>query len=404
MKIFDRSFFKPRGTSACLFFLIIQFFASFVFAEPLTDPDFGYSLDVPEGFQVAEYTPDGMSYRFYNQNVPVSLLLKIYLKDTASDSEAAFTRTVERLNGKADIDRLTWRNVPCVLSSFTMQIPGNQSEFEGWGASVPLPGKDAFLVLLCYTEKENFQALAQFIISTLNSLCIDKGSLASPGIFTCYAFPASQKIKKSADIGNTAVYTEFDRDDSEALQFVTELEFSVLKFYAENEKWKEAWMRYYRAIWRESSARLKKASNDIYSALYNQCKRENPENPMIRMNELLLEWVQYMPYKRDNQSAAATDFTDLVSTFCSEGSDCDSRSLLVSVLLQNMGLDTCLFISREYSHAVYGVNLAIPGAKIRVEDNDYLLCETTAKGIQPGLIDQTQSVTENWIPVLPRME
>ena len=125
---------------------------------------------------------------------------------------------------------------------------------------------------------------------------------------------------------------------------------------------------------------------------------------MIRMNELLLEWVQYMPYKRDNQTAKNTDFTDLVGTFLSDGSDCDSRSLLLSVLLQNMGQDTCLFVSREYSHAVYGINFQIPGAKIRVEDADYLLCETTAKGIAPGLIDQSQSVTENWIPILPRKE
>ena len=170
-------------------------------SEPLVDPDFGYSLDVPEGFQVAEYTPDGMSYRFYNQNVPVSLLLKIYMKDAARDAEGAFTRTVERLNGKADIDHLTWRNLSCVISSFTMQLPSSDMEFEGWGTSVPLPGKDAFLVLLCYTDTNSFNSLAQFIISTLNSLCIDKGSISSPGIFTSYAFPQNQKVKESVKIG-----------------------------------------------------------------------------------------------------------------------------------------------------------------------------------------------------------
>ena len=388
-----------------IIFFFLSFFSIFpLFCEPVVDPDFSYSLDLPEGFQVAEYTPDGMSYRFYNQNVPVSLLLKIYMKDAAKDAESAFTRTVERLNGRADIDHITWRNLPCVISSFTMQLPSSDIEFEGWGTSVPLPGKDAFLVLLCYTDTKSFSSLAQFIISTLNSLCIDKGSLNSPGIFTSYAFPQKEKVKESVKIGGNTIYTEFSKDDREALNFVTELEFSVLSLYAENEKWIEAWRRYYRAIWRESSGLLKKAANDIYSSLYDICKKENPENPMIRMNELLLEWVQYMPYKRDNQTAKNTDFTDLVGTFLSDGSDCDSRSLLLSVLLQNMGQDTCLFVSREYSHAVYGINLQIPGAKIRVEDADYLLCETTAKGIAPGLIDQSQSVTENWIPILPRKE
>lgn len=384
-------------------FLIIS--VSFpIFSEPLVDPDFGYSLDVPEGFQVAEYTPDGMSYRFQHPNLPVSLLLKIYTSDVVADENAAFLRTMERLNGKADVDQILWRNVPCVISSFQMMLPSSSVLYEGWGCSVTLPGKNAFLVLLCYTESENFQALAQFIISTLNSLCIDKGCLNSPGIFTHYAFPPKEKVQKSVRIGDVQVFTEFDRDSQEALDFVTEMEYSVLKLYASHEKWKEAWARYYRAIWRESSGRLKKASNDVYSALYSKCSKENPENPMRRMNEILLEWVQYMPYKRDNADAGRTDFTDLISTFLSEGSDCDSRSLLLCVLLQNMGEDTCLFVSREYSHAVYGVDFAIPGAKIRVSDTDYLLCETTAKGIAPGLIDQSQSVTENWLPILPRNE
>ena len=47
--------------SVCIF-LICVLFPPFVLAEEVIDNDYGYSLDLPEGFSVAEYTQDGFSY------------------------------------------------------------------------------------------------------------------------------------------------------------------------------------------------------------------------------------------------------------------------------------------------------------------------------------------------------
>ena len=41
----------------------------------------------------------------------------------------------------------------------------------------------------------------------------------------------------------------------------------------------------------------------------------------------------------------------------------------------------------------------IPGAKIEVNGINFLLNETTARNIKPGLIAQDQCDTEKWIPV-----
>jgi hypothetical protein len=43
--------------SVCIF-LICVLFPPFVLAEEVIDNDYGYSLDLPEGFSVAEYTPN----------------------------------------------------------------------------------------------------------------------------------------------------------------------------------------------------------------------------------------------------------------------------------------------------------------------------------------------------------
>lgn len=393
----ENIFLRKLFLSLSLIFSFV--FCASVFSEEVLDSYFGYSLDVPEGFSVVEHTPDGMSYLFKHENAPVFLLLKIYTGKNASSASECFDLAMSKLGGKHESDKILWRNVPCVVSMFDVRLPGNSEDSKGWGVGVPLPEKDAVLVLLSYTESSNFDSWQQFILSTLNSLSVDTGSFTAPGIIASYAYPDSGEVSATLEIAFHPIRTRFGKDDSEASRFVRDMEFSVFSLYANHPKWKEAWIRYYRAVFRDSVGRLKKASFDIYSALYSDCEMKNPKNPMVAMNEILLGWVQTMPYARETFDARNTDFTDLVSALQGKESDCDSRSLLMCALLRSMGEDTAFFVSREYSHAVYGILLDVPGAKISVDGKAYLLNETTAKGVAPGLIEQSQSQTEKWIPV-----
>ena len=68
---------KHKGMQRLFLLLLIFFAATQSFAEEITDRDFGFSLDVPEGFEIADYTEDGMSYVFSHPNIPVTLIMKI---------------------------------------------------------------------------------------------------------------------------------------------------------------------------------------------------------------------------------------------------------------------------------------------------------------------------------------
>ena len=57
--------------------LLLFFVLQPLHAEKITDRDFHFSLDIPEGFEVADYTEDGMSYIFSHPNIPVTLVMKI---------------------------------------------------------------------------------------------------------------------------------------------------------------------------------------------------------------------------------------------------------------------------------------------------------------------------------------
>ncbi len=384
--------------SAVAAFLLCTLVPAYLNAEEITDNDFGYSLDAPEGFKVSGYTPDGMSYHFKHSALPVELVLKLYTTDIFSTPDSALNGALKKLNAAYEqTDSFCWDNTECAITNFSCQaIMKNGAS--GWAVAANLPGKDANLVLLCYADSQKAENCGQFIFSTLNSLCISKNSRFSPGIITSYAFPEKEKSKIQLEIAGKKIETEIDAVASEANNFVIECEYSVLKLYANSPKWKEAWIRYYKAIFRDSYSRLSKAAFDITSAIYPAALKRNPNSPENALNEILLNWTQNFEYKRGNENSA--DFTSVIDSLTGTGSDCDSRSILMCTLLKQNGISTSLFISREYSHAVYGAEINAPGAKIKAGGKEFLLGETTVKNLKPGLIAQEQNDTEKWIPVL----
>lgn len=383
--------------SAAAIFLLCTLLPAYLNAEEVIDNDFGYSLDILECYKVSGYTPDGMSYHFKHTFLPVEFVLKLYTTDIFPDSNSALEGALKKLSATYDgTDTFIWNNAECSITNFSSELIMKNGA-TGWAVSANLSEKNANLVLLCYADSQKTSDCEQFILSTLNSLCISKKSKFSPGIITSYAFPETEKKKINLNIAGKNISTEIDAISSEANNFVIESEYEILKLYANNEKWKEAWIRYYKTIYRDSYSRLSKAAFDINSALYPIARKKNPNEPENALNEILLNWVQNFEYKRGDEKS--TDFTSVFDSLAGVGSDCDSRSMLMCILLKQNGINTTLFISREYSHAVYGAELNAEGAKTEVSGKEYLLGETTVKNLKPGLIAQEQNDTEKWIPV-----
>ena len=377
------------------FFLILNIFTfTQLFAEKITDRDFGFSLDIPEGFEIADYTQDGMSYIFSHPNIPVTLVMKIADEPDASSSAEILKKNLSKLNAKGETDSFSWNGTPCGISSFTMTLDDN---YFGWAAVAPVKIDGFYILLLCYAP-ESKKGCEQFIISTINSLCIDSEYLNTPGIITSYAFPPEGRKAINLSIENKQIKTSLDKSDEEAAKFVVDLEYSVLNLYANHKMWKEAWQRYYRMIYRDNSGRLKQTASDIYNAIYPELKKSVPQDADIKYAQTLLSWVQNFSYQRA-ATKNESDFTSLPASISGKGSDCDSRSMLVSALLNYTGIDTAILISREYSHAVVVTDIPAPGQSFTMEnEREYLIGETTAK-VTWGMIAQEHADRTKWIPV-----
>ncbi|WP_022930804.1 hypothetical protein [Treponema bryantii] len=385
-------FYKNIIRAALLISLLFSY--SNLFAEKITDRDFGFSLDIPEGFEIADYTQDGMSYIFSHPNIPVTLVMKITQESQAKSAAEVLKKNLNKLSAKGDTDSFNWNGSECGISSFTMTLDDN---YFGWSVSAPVKIKGYYVVLLCYAP-ESKKACEQFIISTVNSLCINDEYLNRPGIITSYAFPPEGRKALSLQIGGKQIKTSLDKVDEEAAKFVIDLEYAVLNLYANHKMWKEAWQRYYRMIYRDNAGRLQQTAADIYKALYPELKKSDPQTADIKYAQALLSWVQGFGYERA-KSKNESDFTSLPAAISGKGSDCDSRSMLISALLNYTGIDTALLISREYSHAMVVTDIPAPGQTFTMEDGrEYLMGETTAH-VTWGTIAANHADRTKWMCV-----
>lgn len=379
-----------------LFYFLFIIFAitSYSFSEQITDRDFGFSLDIPEGFEIADYTEDGMSYVFSHPNIPVTLVMKLTEEKNAKSAAEVLNKNLKKLNASGETDSFKWNGTVCGISYFSMSLDDNYS---GWAVSAPVKIQDYYVILLCYAP-ESKKGCEQFIISTINSLSINNEYLNTPGIITSYAFPPEGSESVLLQIGGKEIKTSLDKSDEEAAKFVIDLEYSVLNLYANHKMWKEAWQRYYRMIYRDNAGRLQQTAKNIYDSIYPELKKSKPQDADIKYAQALLSWVQTFGYERA-QSKIESDFTSLPASIKGKGSDCDSRSMLVSVLLNYTGIDTAMLISREYSHAVVVTDIPAPGQTFTMENGrEYLFGETTAR-VTWGMLAQDQADRTKWIPV-----
>lgn len=379
-----------------LFYFLFIIFAitSYSFSEQITDRDFGFSLDIPEGFEIADYTEDGMSYVFSHPNIPVTLVMKLTEEKNAKSAAEVLNINLKKLNASGETDSFKWNGTVCGISYFSMSLDDNYS---GWAVSAPVKIQDYYVILLCYAP-ESKKGCEQFIISTINSLSINNEYLNTPGIITSYAFPPEGSESVLLKIGGKEIKTSLDKSDEEAAKFVIDLEYSVLNLYANHKMWKEAWQRYYRMIYRDNAGRLQQTAKNIYDSIYPELKKSKPQDADIKYAQALLSWVQTFGYERA-QSKIESDFTSLPASIKGKGSDCDSRSMLVSVLLNYTGIDTAMLISREYSHAVVVTDIPAPGQTFTMENGrEYLFGETTAR-VTWGMLAQDQADRTKWIPV-----
>lgn len=369
--------------------------------ESLYSPTWGFKISPPEGYV---YTGGDGKNRFsfsFEPRAPAYLDIRVYDPETFQSVEALGADIRKRISATGESSSFEYRNRQALLMELSFSLNGtNQS---GWGLCIELGDNGApqhpLMVVLAYGDA-SIQGLINFHLSALDSISPSLGDQLAPGPVSAYAFPEQEKIEQTiAGLSTTALV---DPDAAKACQATVDREFSVLSSYGQDSLWKEAWIRFYQMIYRDSFERLAHVAFEVERSISEKNDNQNLSRAQQdrRFAEQALAWIQNFTYERD---LLGTDFVDLLSAATEGRGDCDSRAMLWAIMLRYNNIPAAIMVSRDYSHAmglamVEGSGARFPTGTGAVEQR-WVVAETTAQ-VPLGLIGSSVADPAKWIPVL----
>ena len=115
---------------------------------------------------------------------------------------------------------------------------------------------------------------------------------------------------------------------------------------------------------------------------FNKIFKDEKLQPKDRVL-FVVTFVQNIPY---NRPGGVLDLFPPLGTLAFRYGDCDSKALLLYVILEKMGLDCAMLWSYKYKHAMLGVSVAGRGQFKTFNGKKYYFLETTYPGWDIGVL------------------
>lgn len=117
----------------------------------------------------------------------------------------------------------------------------------------------------------------------------------------------------------------------------------------------------------------------------------------VQSVELAMSYVQAIPYEIPKERPFGLLPPGLV--VAQKKGDCDSKALLLHMLLESLGIDSVMLTSDAHRHSMLGVAIPAQGTKITHEGRSYAFVETTAKNAPIGWISKDLLKPNDWIVI-----
>jgi hypothetical protein len=347
----------------------------------------GASIDMPSGFTPAE--GDGKTrFSYLDPAGEMELDILIYTPDRFSMADAMATELLKTLGSQGDTSPFTYEGRGAALSELSFTLDGVART--GYALFVAGKPGEADYALLAHVEDTRFDAYGELVMSCLDAFSIDRAARRDPGPVSQFLFPwpVTRSAKKAVVLPGGQASLPWNPDEAAEEVDVATREVDVLTLYTGSDTlWVDAWARFYRMVYRESAARL--------DVLTDALARSLPADDPTECARRVLAWVQGFT---DTGDDTGIDFVPPLTAAFERRGDCDARAVVMAIVLERLGIDCVLMISREYAHAMVGVDVAGGGQRFPFQGREYLVAETTAK-VSIGLIDASQADFAKWLGV-----
>lgn len=388
----------------------------------------GFSIDLPEGFVFMG--GDGSSkFSFGLPDGAVEIDLLAYPDDRFASAGEGAEDTARRLSGRGSFASFDYQGYGAALGELTFGSGAQAMRGYGLFVNDVAPPADSGgapydLVVLAYAPSSDYDGYADFVASAIDGFSINYGRRAAPGPLGTAARAAvgtARPRPASIRFGEAEIRTEWNPAEAAASQELVEREYRVLTVYGQSPELIDAAIaRFYRMAFRDAAPSLDRLALEMSAAWESgawagtrpafggpgaaTAGRAEPADSGPRFGataeprgyaEALLAWVQGFVYERDPDGS---DVVNPISAAFEGRGDCDSRALVMAILLRRENVRSILMVSLEHEHALAAVDAPGAGARFPFDNEAWLVAETTAR-VGIGMIDSTQADPAAWIGV-----
>jgi hypothetical protein len=377
---------QSRLIAALAFALLLE--ARGALAEPMKSK-LGFYVEMPAGFGLVQ--GDGSSrFTFSDPNGVMEYDLIAYDKGRFSGISALAAESLKKLGSEGETSAFSYEGRKAALASLDFVL--GEAEELGFAVFIEGIGKEPDFALLAFAPADMFEGYADFILSCIDAFSIDEAARRAPGPISQFTLPWPCEHKESRKValpGGASALLPWSAEEARQEGDTCMREYKVLAAYADEEElWTDAWARFYRMAYRESAARLDRLALEAARLL-------PPDDPTEQARRVL-SWVQGWTYERERDG---TDFIPPMTAAYEGRGDCDSRAMAAAILLERLGIDAIMMVSREYSHALLGVDVPGQGQRFPFAGKEYLIGETTYSEAGLGMIAKDQSDFSKWMGI-----
>ncbi len=346
----------------------------------------GIFIDLPSGFAPGE--GDGKArFSYFSPDGEIELDILIQKPGEYPAAEGMAATMLGKLGSQGQSTSFVYQRRRAVIAELSFAVGGVPRS--GYGLFIGEASGSGY-ALLAHVRESRLEAAADFIMSCLDAFSIDRDARRFPGPVSQFLlpWPAPRLESRTAVLPAGPIQVPWNPGEARQEAYTVEREYRILTTYqADSAHWKDAWARFYRMVYRESSGRL----DSFTKAFAGTLPRADPTESARRV----LAWAQGFVFERN---LAGIDFVPPLAAAFERRGDCDSRALVMAVILEALGIDCVLMLSREYSHAMLAVDVPGGGQRFPFQGREYLVAETTA-GVGLGMIDSSQADFSKWLGV-----
>jgi hypothetical protein len=279
--------------------------------------------------------------------------------------------------------RFPYQGRSCSLGDVSFNSGG--MGLRGWFLFLEREDWDYYLT--AFTMAGNYESSLPLILSCLDGFSADKEGRNGPGALAAFLSTSSPEERSSLDFNGRSLDFSWNTGREEASRLLIEREAGILAEYRVPELFDEAWKRYYRMIYRDCRSDLEELALTLQGLCRGMDERETAET--------LLTWLQDFEY------GSTSRFSDLLSpieTVLGGRGDCDALALVYALLLNRMGIDAAIMVSRDFGHALGAVSVSGDGAGFSLGGKRFVVAEMT-RDVALGQIAADQADMSRWVVV-----